>query len=122
VSPLACLAPAHLTRYPRLEPPAPSPRPDSPESESDDSPFRDTPAPGTIPQKARDRLGLGLGAGDVSGFAPYADDPERGPEAGVLLQQQRQLMDGLCPLHLRGTRRSSSCQSKTSASTPSRSQ
>jgi hypothetical protein len=85
---------------PRLVSVAPSPAPETPEPA--ESPFRDapTPPPGSIPPKARDRLGLD--DDNTGGFAPYSDDPERGPEepsASQLLQQQRQLMDG-APLPL----------------------
>jgi syntaxin 8 len=52
---------------------------------------------GGVPRKARDRLGLDDGR--ASSFAPYSDDPERGPDepevsAPQLLQQQRRMMDG----------------------------
>lgn len=29
-------------------------------------------------------------------YAPYTDDPEAGPDPGIMLQEQRRLMDGAC--------------------------
>jgi hypothetical protein len=85
----------------RLVSAVPSPSPGTPEP--DESPFRDDPSPSPshprgVPAKARDRLGLSESS--MSAFAPYSDDPERGPEdvqpsASQMLQHQRQLMDGL---------------------------
>lgn len=49
----------------------------------------------TVPSKARERLGID----DDAHFAPYADDPERGPEPepATMVQMQRQTMEGaLC--------------------------
>jgi hypothetical protein len=52
----------------------------------------------SVPQKARDRLGLGFD--DDAPFAPYRDDPERGPdpepeqEPEQILRQQQMMMEG----------------------------
>lgn len=65
--------------------------PIAPNSASSSSSSLDS-ASRAFPPKAKDRLGLD----DNPQYAPYADDPERGPDHDphTMLQTQRQMMDG----------------------------